>query len=213
MNKACFTSSAKRNSFYFYNHLNLQIMIKNLKTHVSNKAGRNKSGQIVVRTKGRNLVKLNQYSINNNFRYLKMGLISSFNFIPFKNKILSLIAFSNGSLTYYIASENFKLFSVSFFNLNNKFKKLNFFKIHLMLIQIKKLSLISCLELIPGAGAQYAKSTGVKAKIIKFDQTSHSVLVQLPSGVKKIFSFYSFVLLGRIANALHNKCLNHKSGY
>jgi ribosomal protein L2 len=82
-----------------------------------------------------------------------------------------------------------------------------------MLIQIKKLSLVSCLELIPGSGSQYARSPGVKAKIVKFDKLSHSVLIQLPSGVKKIFSFYSFVLIGRVANALHNKCFNHKSGY
>lgn len=213
MNKSCFTSAAKRNSYYFQNNLNLPIMVKKLKTKISNNAGRNASGKIIIRTKGKVSNNLITYKINTSFRYLKMGLIASFNFIPFKNKIISLIYFSNGSLTYYTASENFKLFSIFFFNLNKKFKKINFFKIHLMLVQIKKLSFVSCLELIPGSGAQYAKSSGVKARIIKFDKLSHSVLVQLPSGVKKIFSFYSFVLLGRVANSLHNKCFNHKSGY
>ncbi len=142
-----------------------------------------------------------------------MGIISTFNFIPFKNKILSLIFFSNGSICYYLAFEQFKLFSIFFFNNDKKFKKLTFIKIHLMLIQIKKLSLVSCLELTPGSGSKYAKSSGVKAKIIKFDHETHSVFIQLPSGVKKIFSFYSFVMIGRIANVLHNKCTNHKSGY
>lgn len=213
MNKSCFTSSAKRNSYYFQNNLNLPITIKKLKTKISNNAGRNSSGKIVCRTKGRFLKNLINYKINNNFRYLKMGFIASFNFIPFKNKILSLIFFSNGAMSYFISSEQFKLFSIFFFNLNKKFKKLKFSNIHLMLIQIKKLSFVSCLELIPGSGSQYAQSSGTKAKIIKFDNLTHSVLVQLPSGIKKIFSFYSFVLVGRVANSLHNRCFNHKSGY
>ncbi len=213
MNKSYFTSSAKRHSYYFYNNLNFQIMIKHFKIKTINNAGRNTSGKIVIRTKGKLSRLINKINVNNNFRYLKMGIISTFNFIPFKNKILSLIFFSNGSICYYLASEQFKLFSIFFFNNDKKFKKLTFIKIHLMLIQIKKLSLVSCLELTPGSGSKYAKSSGVKAKIIKFDHETHSVFIQLPSGVKKIFSFYSFVMIGRIANVLHNKCTNHKSGY
>jgi len=82
-----------------------------------------------------------------------------------------------------------------------------------MLFQIKKLAFVSCLELLPGRGAQYTRSPGTKSRIIKFDQSSHSVLIQLSSGVKKIFSYYSFVMLGRIAISDHLNCLNGKAGY
>jgi ribosomal protein L2 len=55
----------------------------------------------------------------------------------------------------------------------NKFKKLKKFKfekIILMLFQIKKLSFVSCVEIKENCGAQYIRSSGVKAKIIKFDR-------------------------------------------
>ena len=82
-----------------------------------------------------------------------------------------------------------------------------------MLFQIKKLSFISCLELLPGSGAQYTRSSGTRSKIIKFDLDTYSVLVKLSSGVKKIFSYYSFVMLGRLAVENHFNCLNGKAGY
>lgn len=82
-----------------------------------------------------------------------------------------------------------------------------------MLFQIKKLSFISCLELLPGYGAQYIRSPGTKARIIKFDTTTHTALIELPSKLKKIFSYYSFTMLNAIALNLHKKCLNGKFGY
>jgi ribosomal protein L2 len=82
-----------------------------------------------------------------------------------------------------------------------------------MLFQIKKLSFISCLELLPGKGSQYTRSSGTKSRIIKFDKDSHSVLIQLASGVKKIFSYYSLVMLGKISLMENSNCLNGKAGY
>ena len=213
MNKSFFTSPAKRNAHCFYTSLNTHLKFKPLMMRSSWLAGRNHSGRVVLRTRGPLSNKNRVYRLNHNFRYLKMGIIASFNFIPFKNKIISLIIFSNGSATYYAASENFKLFNLFFFNLNKKFKKFTFFKIHLMLLQIKKLATVSCLEITPNKGSQYSRSPGTKSKIIKFDKNSHSALIELPSGVKKIFSFYSFVLIGQVANSFHSKYLNGKAGY
>jgi ribosomal protein L2 len=82
-----------------------------------------------------------------------------------------------------------------------------------MLFKIKKLSFVSCLELTPGKLAQYARSSGVKAKIIKFDYYNHCVLVQLPSTIKKIFSYYSFVMLNKISLSEHSNMSNGKAGY
>lgn len=83
----------------------------------------------------------------------------------------------------------------------------------LMLFQIKKLSYISYLELTPGRGAQYTRSSGTEARIIKFDYDTHTVLVQLPSKIKKIFSYYSLVFLGAISLSENFNCLNGKAGY
>lgn len=82
-----------------------------------------------------------------------------------------------------------------------------------MLFQIKKLAFVSVLELLPGFGAQYTRSSGTKSRIIKFDPISHSVLIKLSSGVKKIFSYYSFVMFGQLSLQENSNFLNGKAGY
>jgi ribosomal protein L2 len=98
-------------------------------------------------------------------------------------------------------------------NFHKKLKRVFFKSIFLMIFQIKKLSFISCLEIVPGRGAQYSRSPGVKSKLLSFEKARHSALVQLPSGFKKVFSYYSFVLLGQLALPLHKKSANGKAGY
>lgn len=82
-----------------------------------------------------------------------------------------------------------------------------------MLFQIKKLSTVSCIESTPGSGAIFVRSPGAKSRIIKIDKDTHSAMIQLPSGLKKTFSYYSFVLLEKIAMSEHFRCPNGKSGY
>lgn len=186
---------------------------KNLSLLKKWKAGRNDSGKIIIRTKSSLLKKNKITKVNFNLRYLKLGFISSFKFVPFKNKLLALIYFSNGSFTYYLTNENSKLFSFIYYNFSKKLRKIKIKNTFFMLFQIKKLSFVSCLELLPGKDAQYVRSSGTKSRIIKFDKDSHSVLIQLPSGVKKIFSYYSLVMLGRISLIETSNCLNGKAGY
>ena len=119
-------------------------------------------------------------------------MVAAFSFIPFKNKLLSLIFFNNGAVTYFLTSNTHVIFSFTYFNKFKKLKKIKKLKsFFLMIFQIKKLSFVSCLELLPGMGSQYVRSSGTKAKIIKLDKDTHTALIQLPSGIKKIFSYYS----------------------
>lgn len=186
---------------------------KNLSLYKKWKAGRNGSGKIVVRTKASLLKKIKINKINYNLRYLKLGFIANFLFVPFKNKLLSLIYFSNGSFTYYLTTDLHKLFSFSYYTSSKKFQKIKIKNTFFLLFQLKKLSFASCLELLPGKGSQYTRSSGTKSRIIKFDKTNHSVLIQLSSGVKKIFSYYSTVMSGKISMTDHINCLNGKAGY
>lgn len=206
-------SAPSRNLTKFVNRLNLQIKHGSLSLRKKWKAGRADNGKIIIRTKSSFLLKKKMVKINYNLRYLSLGFISSFKFIPFKNKILSLIYFSTGAITYYLASEFHFLFSFIYFNKFKKFRKIKMRNTAFMLFQIKKLSFVSCLEILPGHGAQYCRSSGTKSKILSIDHDSHSVLIQLPSGVKKTFSYYSFVLLGQLRAHEHSKCLNYKAGY
>ena len=213
LKKSCFTSNGSRVSTYFYNNLNFQNKLKKLSIFKKSNSGRNDTGKIVIRTKTSILRKNKIIRANFNLRHVRLGFISSFQFIPFKNKLLSLIYFSNGSLSYYLTTENHKFFSFIYYNISKKLKRIKIKNTFLMLFQIKKLSFVSCLELLPGKGSQYSRSSGTKSRIIKFDENTHSVLVQLPSGIKKIFSYYSFVMLGRISIFENRNFLNGKAGY
>lgn len=213
LKKATYRSAATRNVYFFFNNLNFYNKINHLSLGLKWRAGRNKSGKIVIRTRTSLLIKNKNIKINFNLRYFKLGFIGSFNFIPFKNKLLSLIYYSNGSFTYYLSTENHKLFSFICYNFHKKLKKLKIKNTFFMLFQIKKLSFVSVLELLPGSGAQYTRSPGTKSRIIKFDLENHSVLIKLSSGVKKIFSYYSFVMLGHLSLQENLYCLNGKAGY
>jgi ribosomal protein L2 len=152
--------------------------------------------------------------INYNLSYLRLGFIAGFQFIPYKNKLISLFYFANGAVTYYLTAEPHELFSFYLLTTSyKKYKKFKFNKIILMLFQIKKLSFVSCLEIKEGKKAQYVRSSGTKAKIIKFDKDKRTVLLELPSKVRKLFSYFSFALLGKISMSLHSRSMNTKSGY
>jgi ribosomal protein L2 len=141
-------------------------------------------------------------------------MISAFSFIPFKNKLASLIYFNNGAVTYYLTATNHALFLLV--NLKKKInilKKTNVLSLQSPLLRIKKLSFISSIELTPGRGAQYVRSPGTKARIISFDNNNQTSLLQLPSKIKKIFSYYSFALTAPVALMTNRNLTNGKAGY
>jgi large subunit ribosomal protein L2 len=186
---------------------------KHFTLRLKSKSGRNDTGRIIIRTKTSILKKYSTTKINYHLRYRKLGAIVSFKFIPFRNQLLSLIYFSNGAITYYLAADSHALFTFFFFNKHKKLKKIKIKNLSLMLCQIKKLSFVSCLELLPGQGAKYTRSAGTKSRIIKFDKDTHSVLLQLPSKIKKIFSYYSFALLNGLALSENKRFTHTKAGY
>jgi len=93
-------------------------------------------------------------------------------------------------------------------------KKYKFFKIPFLfniIHRIKKLSFISCVELLPGKLGQYVRSAGTKAKLFKIDKTTHTAVLYLPSKSYKIFSYYSFALCGQLALMEKKTIIQHKS--
>ena len=166
-----------------------------------------------MRTKTSLLRRNKSFQINYHFRYINLGFISQFQFISFKNRLLSLIHFSNGNISYFVTTQNHKLFSFFFLNRNKKFGHLFNNNLFRLLVQLKVTAKVSLLEISAGKGAQYCRSAGTFGKIIKFDLSNFSVLIKLPSGCRKIFSYYSFAALGEVALGKHASFLNSKAGY
>lgn len=202
-----------RDSIKYKNFFCFQIKNKMLSYKQKWDAGRSNKGRIIIWTKGSLLVKNKHIKINYNLRFNKLSLIVSFQFIPFKNKILSLFYFANGLVTYYIATEYHILFNYCFLNKNKKLR--NFFHVSIWstLSQLKKLTFISFIEISPGKQAQYCLSSGTQSKILNIDKENKLVLIQFPSKVKKFISYYSCVFIGKIALEENKKYLNLKSGY
>lgn len=217
--KKKYKSPASRNInfFKFFFFVNERIYFsKKLKIKKKNNAGKNDSGKIVFKTKTSLLLKKKTILINYNLRYMKLGSVLSFQLIPFKNKLISLIFFNNGFVTYFLSSSVHSIFTIFYpykKNMKKLKKRFKFYYIFLMLFQIKKLSLISNIEIIPGKKSQYVRSAGTKSRIIKFDKLTHTVLIELPSKIKKIFSYYSLAMKGSIPLPLHKKINKNKFGF
>lgn len=213
MSRLPVTSNASRAIYRFSNKWSLQRKINKLAIYKKWKAGRNDSGRIVFWTRKSLLKKYRFLQINYNLRYNKLGFIASFQIIPFKNKLTTLMYFSNGSICYYLSSDSHKIFSYSYCNTVKQIRKFFLKPFFLMLYQVKKLSFVNSVELLPGKGSQYARSNGTSCKLINFDTRLHTVLVKLPSNVKKLFSSYSFATVGRITLPESKKYNNTKAGY
>lgn len=176
-------------------------------------AGRNDKGVIIFRTRSSSTVKRKNTSINYHFRWKKIAILGAFQFVPFKNKLLSLIFFTNGMVHYVVTTEFQKLFAYLVWDKKKSPSRFKIRNLCRMIAQFKRLSFVSLIELHPGLGAQYCRSPGTSSRIIKFDHILHTVLLQLPSKVKKIISYYSLAFLGKVSLKLSMKCTSNKAGY
>lgn len=179
-----------------------------------NAAGRGALGKVVIRTKSRITRRLRGININYNYRYNPLGFVSSFQLIPFKNILVSLILYSNGSMTYLTKGLNHKIFKYFLFAKNKWERRFTKHAFLSWLILFSKLSLISLIELVPGTGAKYCRSSGTFAKLKKFNYKDHSALIRFPqTDVNKIISVYSVVFFGKVDLVNKKKYVNLKSGY
>jgi ribosomal protein L2 len=164
-----------------------------------------------VWTKGRRLHARRLPKVNYNYRATDLCFIAGLSTIPLQNKIVGLVFTSSGQASYVPLSSTQELFKLT--RMKSVFEKKNaivdqlrfsdnrvvlscsFYLVH----QLPKNKHVSLLELFPGKGIQYARSTGTAAKILKMDSRVSTSLVKLPSGVKKVFSTHSLASLGPVA--------------
>ena len=187
---------------------------KQLSFRRKSNAGRSRTtGQVIVHTKSALLTKVKLLKINYFFRALEPGVVSTFKLVPFSNKLLAFVVFASGSYAYLPSAEKATVFSL--FTFRSGKRSLSHFEhnshySNIYLIGTSKK--ISNIEIRPNSGSQYVRSAGCFAKIIKFDYLHHAALTQLPSGVKKFFSFYSSLILGPCALKLKRTMKCTKSG-
>jgi large subunit ribosomal protein L2 len=218
------TSGASRSVRFLKSSMPIQFKYKKLSYVPKSAGGRNSSGQVVVRTKGRRSSKLRYVRFNPSFRDLRVSFISGFFTLPFINKLASLVFLSSGSATFIQTSSNHEILRLTrlksvFFKKTYFFNKVSYVKPYITISEsffiiknLPKNQPVSLLELLPNKGIQYARSTGCKAVILKIDTRTSISLVKLPSGVKKVFSIYSVGSPGSVALVENRKCSNNSAG-
>jgi len=152
--------------------------------------------------------------INYSMRSKVISLITTFKLIPFQNKLVSLSFLASGGISYLPTTDRFKIFGFTYFPTQSlKLKQFLNNPSLFLLVYVQRLSKVSLIELYPGAGIQYARSSGTFARLVKVELASHTALLQLPSGVRKTFSLYSLASLGSVSLKVKSLLTNTKSGY
>lgn len=208
------TSPGSRNRKLFKSNWFSYTKHKKLTYTPKSGAGRGNTGQIVLWSKTSRTVKSRKFKINYNFRSSFIGFIATFVIVPFQNKLLALIFFNSGYTSYMPTTTLHKIFMFTYFTKTTSqsrriFNAPTFFSLN----QIKRTSIVSLLELLPGLGIQYCRSSGCKAKLTSTDFFKSTAFVTLPSGIKKIFSLYSIASKGQVSLPFKKYFNNTKAGY
>lgn len=184
-------------------------------THFKKHSGRNISGRITVRGKG---CRLKKNFINLDFKRVwstDFAVCVGFSKIYNRSSFNALIKYSNGTFSYILASNSFKLGSFTFTTINPiKFMKLKKFSCCSILLKFIKYShTIFNVEPFVNCGGKYARSAGTFCKIINIDSVNKYIKIKLPSGQHKIVSIFCFATLGRVSNIWHLKERFAKAGF
>ena len=208
-----YTSSASRTIFRYKIRRSLVWKSPHLTFKKTWNPGLNDSGRRVLRSRASLLHRTRTLQINYNYTTRRMSFISNFLFLPYRNKLAALVRYSNGALSYQLVTEHQKLLSFFYFRYFYDARNNSTIMFSTRLIRLPNLSKVSLMEIVPGRGAQYCRSSGTISKILKIDRKKDLSLVRLPSGRSKLFSIYSFASLGRVLFKENRNFLNSKAGY
>lgn len=142
------------------------------------------------------------------------GFVSNIQLISSSQNFFFLITNANGSVFYKPTGVWRKTFSFVYtYQKTRLFSHLFKTPYALRLANILLLQPISNLEINRLNGSQYVRAAGCFAKALTKNQNTHTVLVKLPSGVRKVFSLYSVAVQGAVALKEKKKIFNTKSGF
>ena len=177
--------------------------------------GRSSStGKIVVYSKGSISKRIRLINISYSTRASDILVLGSITFIPFVNKLVSLLISDSGSYFYFPSLNTARLFTLtSAYTKDNRCVRKLCWTFYSFIFALKTFKKISNLELTPTRGIQYARSSGSYAKILTLNLARHVALVKLPSGVKKYFSIYAIALSNSATLPNKKKLSFRQSGF
>ena len=201
------TSPARRNmTVSTFEEITKKSPEKSLLETKKEKAGRNSYGRITVRHRGGgNKIK---YRIID-FKRKKDGVkatVIGIEYDPNRSANIALLQYEDGEKTYIIAPLGLKDGDVVLSGEGADIKPGNALKIK----DIPVGTLIHCIELVPGKGAQMVRAAGNSAQLMA--KESKYAQVRLPSGEVRMVSVECKATIGEVGNSDHENIKVGKAG-
>jgi large subunit ribosomal protein L2 len=175
----------------------------------SKTGGRNAYGRITSRRRGGGHKKL--YRIID-FKRAKLDMpakVQSIEYDPNRTALLALLAYADGTKTYVLAPAGLKA-GDTVFNLlktdTNDFRPGNSFPLGV----IPPATKVHAVELLPGRGAQLARSAGTSAELVAVE--NGYAQIRLGSGETRLVNAKCRATIGEVSNADHSKRSLGKAG-
>lgn len=201
------TSPGKRNATYLDNSdITKKEPEKSLVKGLRKKGGRNNQGKITIRFRGGGAKRL--YRIID-FKRDKDGIpgkVTSIEYDPNRSARIALITYADGEKRYIIAPLGLNVGDTVLSGENVPLKPGN----TTFLRNIPIGTIIHNIELIPGKGAQIARSAGSYAQILSKDEKYAQI--KLPSGEIRLINLNCRATIGQVGNVDHENVQLGKAG-
>jgi len=171
--------------------------------------GRNTYGRITSRRRGGGHKKL--YRIID-FKRSKLDMpakVQSIEYDPNRSALLALLAYADGTKTYVLAPQGLKAGDTVYNALKtdtNDYRPGNSFPLSVIPAATK----IHAVELLPGKGAQVARSAGTSAELVTVE--NGYAQIRLASGETRLVNAQCRATIGEVSNPDHNKRSLGKAG-
>lgn len=180
---------------------------KSLLVPLKKTGGRNNQGKMTMRYIGGGHKK--KYRIID-FKRNKFGVdakVVSIEYDPNRTAFIALVQYTDGEKCYIIAPAGLKVDQVIVSGQENIAPEIGN---AMPLSQIPLGTVISCIELRPGQGANIARSAGTFAQLMAKD--GKYATVKLPSGETRMILLTCLATIGAVSNSDHQLVLSGKAG-
>lgn len=179
---------------------------RSLTTKLKKNAGRNSYGRITVRHQGGGARR--KYRIID-FKRQKddvVAVVTAIEYDPNRTANIALLKYEDGEIAYILAPNGLKVGDKVMSGVNSDIKPGN----ALPISSIPVGTIIHCIELKPGKGAQMVRSAGIGAQLMaKEGKYAH---VRLPSNEMRLVSVDCKATIGQVGNSEHENIKLGKAG-
>lgn len=194
------TSAGVRHAVEFKNNLLSKDKYKKLLVAKKRTGGRNSAGRITVRHRGGGHKKLYRVIDFKRNKHNIEGRVERFEYDPNRSSYLALIVYKDGERRFIIAPSKLKQNDIIMSGDNAPIKVGN----SLPLNKIPVGTVIHCIEMKPGKGAQLARSAGAAAQLIAIEDDGRYAVIRLASKETRRIPALCQATVGEVGNKEHN---------